>query len=157
MADVMRWRYGDTNPVVMAVDPDVAIDIGDLLWVDSGLARPASVVEDQLTEATNQEYLHDRFAGVAMQRSPAGDSRPIRVATTGVFQFDCPSATYEVGDLLGASEQASGTALSDQAVEAVPTANRAIGRCAKRVPVADTTVLIDIVSVISHGGPQVVQ
>ena len=155
MPDVMRWRYGDTNPVVMAVDPDSAIEIGDLLWLESGVVKPASAVEDQLTEAANQEFFHDRFAGVAMQRSPAGDARPIRVATTGVFQFDCASSTYEVGDFCAVDEQASGTALENQKLDRVMTANQSIGRCAKRVPVADTTVLVDIVSTISHGGPQV--
>jgi hypothetical protein len=38
----------------------------------------------------------------------------------------------------------------------VATANLAIGRCAKRVNPAATTVLVDIVGTISHGGPQTV-
>ncbi len=40
--DKMRWRYGDTNPVVAAVDADTVIEIGDLLWQDIDDAKPAT-------------------------------------------------------------------------------------------------------------------
>jgi hypothetical protein len=89
-----------------------------------------------------------------MQRSRAGDTTPIRVATRGVFEFPCPSSTFEVGALIGASENGGGNALLNQQVEGVAAANLAIGRCAKRVNPAATTVLVDIVATISHGGPQ---
>jgi D-alanyl-D-alanine carboxypeptidase len=152
----MRWRYGETNPIVMPVDSASVIEIGDLVWLDTDNAKPASDVADQLTEAANQEYFHDRFAGVAMQRSASGDTEPIRVATTGVFEFDCASATYEVGDLIGSSEAASGTELETQKVVAVGSGNEnlAIGRCTKRVASADTRVLVDAVSTVMRGGPQ---
>ena len=38
---------------------------------------------------------------IAMQASRNGDTQPIRVATVGVFEFDCVSATFEVGKLIG--------------------------------------------------------
>ena len=37
MSDKMRWRYGDTNPVLAAVDADTAIEIGDLASGGNGL------------------------------------------------------------------------------------------------------------------------
>lgn len=154
MADTMRWRYGDTNPVVLPVDSATAIEIGDLVYLATDDARPASSQADQGTEVANQELFHDNFAGVAMQRSRAGDTQPIRVATTGVFEFVCPSGTFEVGALVGVDEATSGTALEDQQVAAVATPNLAVGRCAKRVAAADTKVLIEIVGTISYGGPQ---
>ena len=129
MSDNMRWRYGDTNPVVIPVDSASVIEIGDLVYLDTDDAKPASAQADTETEEGNQEAFHDQFAGVAMQRSRSGDTDPIRVATTGVFEFVCPSGTYEVGDLLGADEAASGTALEDQQVAAVATADLSIGRC----------------------------
>ena len=101
MSDKMRWRYGDTNPVVAAVDSATVIEIGDLVYQDSDDAKPASSQADQGSETANQELFADNFLGVAMQRSRAGDTVPIRVATTGVFEFDCPSGTFELGDLLG--------------------------------------------------------
>jgi hypothetical protein len=130
------------------------IEIGDLVYLDTDDAKPASAQADQGTEAANQELFHDKFAGVAMQASRNGDSQPIRVATAGVFEFDCLSTTFEVGKLIGDDEAASGTALEDQVVAPVATANLAIGRCAKRVNPAATRVLVDIVSTMQGGGPQ---
>ena len=59
------------------------------------------------------------FLGVAMQRSRSGETAPIRVATTGVFEFDCPSGTFELGDMVGADENAAGNALLNQQVAKV--------------------------------------
>jgi len=154
MANTMRWRYGETNPVVLAVAAETVIEIGDLVWVDTGAAKPAAALEDAFTEAANQEAFHDAFAGVALQQSRAGDTDPIRVATTGVFEFACPGSTFEVGALVGVDEASSGTALENQVVAGVATPNLAIGRCAKRVPTTDTRLLVDIVSTILYGGPQ---
>ena len=64
------------------------------------------------------------FAGVAMQASRSGDTQPIRVATTGVFEFDCVSTTLEVGDMMGPDENAAGTALLNQTVIKVANAER---------------------------------
>jgi hypothetical protein len=155
MADVMRWRYGDTNPVVIPVDAATVVEIGDLIYLATDDARPAVAQADQGTEAGNQELFHDNFVGVAMQRSRNGDTAPIRVATTGVFEFVCPSGTFEVGALLGTSENSGGTLLENQQVEGVATANLAVGRCAKRLNPAGTRVLVDIVSTVMYGGPQV--
>jgi hypothetical protein len=41
MGDKMRWRYGDTNPVMAAVDAATVIEIGDLMWLDTDDAKPA--------------------------------------------------------------------------------------------------------------------
>lgn len=152
MTDRMRWRYGDTNPVIAAVDAATEIKIGDLLYLDTDDAKPASRQADQTTETANQELFADKFLGVAMQRSRVGDTAPIRVATTGVFEFDCPSGTLELGDLMGADENAAGNALVDQQVAKVALSKYAIGRVAKRVPQAATTVLVDVRSTVMTGG-----
>jgi hypothetical protein len=154
VANTMRWRYGDTSPVMLPVDATTVIEIGDLVYLETDDARPSSAAADAGTEAANQEAFHDKFAGIAMQASRNGDTQPIRVATAGVFEFDCLSGTYEVGKLIGADENAGGTALEKQLVTPVATANLAIGRCAKRVSPAATRVLVDIVSTMQRGGPQ---
>ncbi len=154
MSNIMRWRYGETWPVMLPVDSTTVIEIGDLVYLDTDDAKPASSQADQGTEAANQELFHDKFAGIAMQASRSGDTQPIRVATAGVFEFDCVSATFEVGKLVGADENAGGNALERQVVAPVATANLAIGRCAKRVNPATTRVLVDIVSTVGRGGPQ---
>lgn len=152
MADKMRWRYGETNPVVAAVDAATVIEIGDLVYQDVDDAKPASSQADQGSETANQELFADKFLGVAMQRSRSGDTTPIRVATTGVFEFDCPSSTFELGDLVGADENAAGNALLNQQVAKVTASRYAIGRVAKRVAPAATTVLVDIRSTVMTGG-----
>jgi hypothetical protein len=152
MSDKMRWRYGDTNPVVAAVDTATVIDIGDLLWLDTDDAKPASAQTDQGSETANQEAFAEKFLGVAMQRSRSGDTAPVRVATTGVFEFDCPSGTFELGDLVGADENAAGDALLNQQVAKVAASKYAIARVAKREPSASTGLLVDIRSTVMTGG-----
>ena len=152
MSDKMRWRYGDTNPVVAAVDSATVIEIGDLVYQDTDDAKPASSQADQGSLAANQELFGDNFLGVAMQRSRFGDTAPIRVATTGVFEFDCPSGTFELGDLVGSDENGAGNALLNQQVAKVAASKYAVGRVAKRVAPAATSVLVDIRSTIMTGG-----
>ena len=152
MTDKMRWRYGDTNPVVAAVDTATVIEIGDLVRQDTDDVKPASSLSDRGTETANQEGLADGFLGVAMQRSRSGETAPIRVATTGAFEFDCPSGTFELGDLIGADENAAGNALLNQQVVKVAASKYAIGRVAKRQSVAATSVLVDVRSTIMTGG-----
>ncbi len=151
MSDKMRWRYGDTNPVVAAVAAETVIEIGDLVWQDTDQAKPASGVADQGTDQQNQEYFADRFLGVAMQRSRAGDTEPVRVATTGVFEFDCPAGSFELGDLVGPDGNADSSGLLNQRVEKVSAARYAVGRCAKR-GAGLTSVLVDVRSTVMTGG-----
>jgi len=154
MANTMRWRYGETNPVMMPVLEGYVVEIGDLVYLDEQSAKSASSQPDLGTLAANQEALHDGFLGVAMQASPSESTEPIRVATSGVFEFDCLSATLEMGDLLGATENTLGTELENQYVIGVATPNLAVGRCVKRVNPAGVKVLVDVVSTVVRGGPQ---
>lgn len=159
MADVMRWRYGETNPVVSKpVASATVIQIGDLVAQDAtGAVYPAASETWSVDLATTQGNFQDKFLGIAMQRSRNGDTDPIRVATSGVFEFDCASATFELGILVGAAKQ-TGNALENQRVISVAGAGNegaSIGRVARRVSPADTRVFIEIVSTVLRGGPQV--
>lgn len=155
MPNTMRWRYGDTNPVMFAVDAATVVEIGDLLWHDTDDVKPASQQADQGTATLNQQAFQDKFAGVAMQASRSGDTQPLRVATTGVFEFDCAASPFEVGALVGPTENAAGTALLNQSVVGVGAAGQAIGRCVRRASPTTTRVMVDIVGVVTRGGPQV--
>ena len=152
MSDRMRWRYGDTNPVVASVLSDTVIEIGDLLYQDIDNAKPASMQPNQATETANQQVFVSKFLGVAMQRSRVGDTDPIRVATTGVFEFDCASTAFELGNLVGPCQNATNNGLTNQQVSKVTAANQAIGRVARREPTANTCVLVDIRSKVMCGG-----
>lgn len=146
MADTYRLRHEDVTRFVGAVDTDTVIEIGDLLYFDSNELKPASMLADQGNEEANQALLATLFAGVAMQASDAGMTDPVRVAADGVFQFTCPSGTWEVGDLVGASENSGGDGLLDQQVEAVSRPENAIGYVAQREASAVTLVKVRLLS-----------
>ena len=153
MSDKMRWRYGDTNPVVAAVDAETVIEIGDLLWMDdTGSTKPASKLDLSKFSNPGQMQFAGVFLGVAMQRSRSGDTNPVRVSTTGVFEFDCLSNTFKLGDLIGIGKSNKVKVLLDQQVNPVASRIYAIARVAKREPSAVTSVLIDIRSTIMTGG-----
>ena len=153
MSDQLRWRYGDANPVVAAVDSETVIEIGDLLWQDVDDAKPASgmPLEDLEDEDGDQYSFAQRFLGVAMQRSRPRDNTPIRVATTGVFEFDCPSGTFELGDLVGLGGDKCGGVYDQEVAKATSPAD-AIARVARREPHLGTTVLVAIRSTVMTGG-----
>ena len=157
MANTMRWRYGETNPVVLPVDSATVIEIGDLLYLDT-TAKPAGALTYGASLAATQETFHDTFAGVAMQQSRAGDTQDIRVATTGVFEFACASATFDVGARIGPDDNAGPTALLNQQVIEVAGASPelSIGYCGRRVNPAGTSVLVDVIGTVTHAGPQAV-
>jgi hypothetical protein len=148
----MRWRYGDTNPVIAAVDSTQAIEIGDLLYQDVDTARSAPQLANQNSLAANQQAFAGSFLGVAMQRSRVGDTDPIRVATTGVFEFDCAGATFQLGNLVGVDQNATQNGLLAQQVTPVTVPKQAIGRVARREPVSTTLVLVDVRSTVMTGG-----
>lgn len=153
MANNMRWRYGSTQPVIADVDAATVIEVGDLVFQEVNDARPASGLTWDTNLATTQETFHDKFLGVSEQAHAANDTNDVRVATSGVFEFDCAAATFELGDLVGPAK-ASGNALVNQTVVAVATANLAIGRVAKRYASNTTKVLVQVESVVLRGGVQ---
>lgn len=155
MANVMRWRYGETNPVVVAVDAETVIELGDLVFLDTDDAKPVSAVTYGASLAAAQENAHDKFLGVAMQAKPEGDEGSIRVATSGVFEFPMASATVQLGARIGVDDNAGGDALLPQQVIGVAAGSPqlAIGRCSKLASSA-TSVLVAIKSTVLNDGPQ---
>ena len=162
MADHMRWRFGDKNCVVAAVDSATVIEIGDLVYQMVDDARPASMLKDENTKEL-QECFTKNFLGIAMWRSRSGDTDPIRVSTTGVFEFDCLEGTFELGDLVGVDYELHGGHpdvgdgsetyhLLNQQVAPVKSAIYAIAHVAKRIERSTTSVLVDIRSTVITGG-----
>ncbi|MEE8427061.1 MAG: hypothetical protein V3S15_07220 [Woeseiaceae bacterium] len=153
MANIMRWRYGETNLVTLPVDVETDIEIGDLVLLEGGgkgsHAEPVSSVRVGMELAGAQKVVVDSFVGVAMQRSRAGDTQAIRIATSGVFEFDCYDTRFELGDRVG-PEFSDTEHLEDQSVVKVDykSPGLSIGRVAKRVATADTKVLVEINSTV---------
>ena len=144
--DKMRWRYGDTNPVVAAVQADTVIEMGDLLWLDGRVAKPACELWGLIVFKNN-------FLGVAMQRSPKGHTAAIRVAPSGVFEFPCTAHSVELGNLVTVATE-NGLKLANQIVRLTGEKCFAIGRVAKRSDDPVSSVLVSIVSTIMSGGIQ---
>lgn len=118
---------------------------GDLIATAASTSVPAPAsAETWVTDlATTQTNFVAKFLGVSVDRSRNGDTDPVVCATSGVFEFDCDSATFAIGDLVGPAKQ-SGNALENQKVAAVASAARAIGRVIKQV--TGTKVLVQITS-----------
>ncbi len=146
MTDTFRLRRTDTSKFLGAVASATVIEIGDLVFLQSNLLQPASGQADQGSEEANQALFASRFAGVAMQASDDGDTAEVRVAGDGVFEFACPSSAWEVGDLVGASENSGGDGLENQQVEPVGRPENAIGFVAAREAAAVTRVKVRLLS-----------
>jgi hypothetical protein len=150
MADVQRHKYGATDPAVYAVDAAKVFSEGDLGYMEVDDARAA----DQMTyghtgsasalKDTQLEFAA-KFAGVALSKKDSTTvAGTVRLARSGVFEFACASATFELDSLVGPAANGGGTALENQKVVAVTDERRAIGRVAKRVSSAATKVLVSI-------------
>jgi hypothetical protein len=148
MSDKMRWRYGDTNPVVAGVDADTVIEIGDIVYQADDTTLPLAVAMVAVAAAVEDSLPLPEFLGVAMQRSRKGETLPIRVATTGVFEFDIndPKRPQELGQFIGPAP------FQNQIVSFVDAKVAALGRIAKRNPTGAFSVLVDIRSVVMTGG-----
>lgn len=157
MSNIQRHRLWNSDPIVAAVDSAVVVEIGDLIFLNTDDARPASSLAAGSTLALTQESFHDKFLGVAAQQSRNGDTDPIRVDTAGVHEYPCDSTTWEIGDQVGVAES-SAFALEDQKVVQLgafgaATNARAIGRCAQR-GTSVTKVMVKIESTVMGGGSQ---
>ena len=139
MASVMRYRGGVVQYQAFPTANDgvvtKSIEVGDLVYVDSDTAYPASYQTDQGTAAQNRAYFAARFAGVAVQKiglqsgettfKLTNDPGWILVATTGDFEFDCASTSFTPGDMVGVYND--GTDNDDQKVAQVTVETEAIG------------------------------
>ena len=115
---------------------------GDLCYMDSdNIVQPASVQSDLGSEPSNQEAFARNFVGVAGE---SDISNRVYCYERCVRSFTCPSDTYTVGQLVGVDENGGGNGLLDQTVAKVTNRMYAIGRVAVAVPVADTTVQVQV-------------
>jgi hypothetical protein len=139
MADP-RYIQGDTAPHNVTIATAKATSKGNLVGLSSNTLVNASDTAWDTDLATTQAAFVALFLGVSDQSKSSttnarvyGNSQDnvIRVATGGVWEFDCASATFEVGDLVGPAKQ-SGNALEDQKVVAAGSESVAIGRVVER-------------------------
>ena len=151
MPSKFRWVHGDTTHVLAPVASTTVIEIGDLVFYDTDNAKPAAMQTNQTTKPLNQTMFAGKFLGVAMQASPAGSTTPIRVVTNGVFEFDCTSNTFELGNFVGIEVKPSNTGVENQKLDKLTTASGAIGRVCRREGTATSTVQVHLRSTVMHG------
>ena len=151
MPSKFRWVHGDTTHVIAPVASATVIEIGDLVYYDANTVKPASMQANQTTKALNQSTFAPKFLGVAMQASPNGSTTSIRVATSGVFEYDCNSNTFELGNYVGIEEKPGRTGIENQKLDKTTDVAGAIGRVWRREPVAVKTLQVQLQSVVMFG------
>ena len=136
MANSDRSRFEINRRRVYPTTGTDVIRKGDLVVVDSGNARPASV-------KTTTDGLADAFIGVALHAKPSTDTPDIVVGVDGVFEMDCSAlaSAANVGDAVEGSVAAG--AIEKQVV-AVGSTNP-IGKVAKKGAIGDTTLTVHLV------------
>lgn len=152
MANNMRWRWGETNPVMVEVASSTVIEIGDLVYLDSGKAKPAADITFSATTAATQAAFNAVFLGVAMQSSVEGSAGSIRVSTTGTYEYPCASATFALGEKVGPAANSDGDKLENQKLVSVAKSYYAVGRVTRREASSTEKILVDIISTVMHGG-----
>jgi len=155
-----RYIHSETQPVMAPVLTAQAVAIGDLVGLSSGNVIRAEDVEWDTNLATTQTAFAAAFLGVSGQHKVAtvarvhgnSEDNVLRVASDGVFEFDCASASFAVGDLVGPAKQ-SGNLLESQKVAAVSSEAYAIGRVYEKTSSA-TRVKVKLLSTKMPGARQ---
>lgn len=130
-----QYVLGATAPAIVTVATAKAVATGDLVGMSGGTLVRAEDTAWDTNLATTQTAFAALFLGVSAQRKDANVARVpgnsednvIRVDTTGVFEYDCASASFAVGDLVGPAKD-TGNALLSNKVVSVASEAYAIGR-----------------------------
>lgn len=141
-------RYHEPTSVHFAFDGSIAVSVGDFMYHDTNDVKPFSSQADAGTLLGNQSLAAPIFAGIAGDARTTSDGAvaEFKVITDVVAEYDCASATFEVGDMVGPTENSGGTLLENQKVEKVTDPAIAIGKVLLRYSSATTRVLVRITS-----------
>lgn len=145
-----QFVFGQPFPVVAAVATAQAVTTGDLCAMSAGTIVRAEDISWNNDTLTTQEDFAAKFLGVAAQTKTANvarvygnsDDNRIRIDCGGIWEFDCATANFNIGDKVGAAK-ASGNALESQKVVRVTAINAAVGVCVdKRDSVTRVRILL---------------
>lgn len=141
----LRFRSGQVHLRKVRVDADTVIEAGDLVWLDTDDAKPASAFTWTTNLATTQGNFAAKFLGVAHQPSRTGETTPISVDVSpdSVYEFDVAATTYELGALLGPDESSS--ALMNKQLETCVAA-AAIARSSEFTTASSSTLRVTFAS-----------
>lgn len=146
MADTFRYRFNQKKLVKVPVDSGTVIDKGDMVALVADKAVRISSISWDTDLATTQAAAAAAFLGIAEESTASGQTADISVdiSTESVYEMDCVSATYQIGDPVGPAK-ATGNAIVDQQVVEV-AATAAIGRVYRRTNGAATKVHVTFAS-----------
>lgn len=155
MAHKFRWRDGYVTTVMAPVEAATSIEIGDLVWLDVDRTYPAAEFVARYRRRNGRVHIPPlelmaafaaKFLGVAQSASVRGSADPIRVGTTGVFDFDTPPTVPQLGLLAAPYLNPDGQSFRNQWVALTASPRRAIGRVVHASHTAVQTLTIAIQS-----------
>jgi len=136
------------------VDSAQTIELGDMVFQNTDDIRSMDQFTYGATLAITQVNAAAKFLGVAMNASASGETRDITVRQTGVFEFDCAAATFEIGDLVALDDNATPDALLPQQVIACgENGYGAIGRVVRRYSANTTRVEVELLKYVPDPYP----
>ncbi|QDT36109.1 capsid cement protein [Stratiformator vulcanicus] len=150
-AHKLRFRSGQVQLRKVRVGSDTVIDPGDLLFLDSGVAKPAADFAWDTDLATTRAAFAAAFLGVAHSRSIAGETDPVSVdiSPLSVYELETAAAAFELGDTL-APDEATET-LTSTTLEKATDATHAIARAAEYAPTGSTRLRVQFASAFHPG------
>lgn len=100
----LRFRCGQVFLVKVPVDSKSKLEAGDMVWMDNGVAKPASDFPFINNWGEMQRAFVAKFLGIAHQQSCDGDTAPISVDVSplSVYEMDIDtSLPVNLGDTFG--------------------------------------------------------
>lgn len=156
-----QFLYGDAALVSATIATAKATASGDLVGMSAGTLVRAEDTTWDTDLATTQTAFAALFLGASAQTKTSttvarvfGNSQDnvIEVATGGVWEYDCASATFEIGDFVGPAKDTGNALLSNKVVK-VTTEAKAIGRVVER-GTSITRVKFKLLSVLNPAARQ---
>jgi hypothetical protein len=155
MANKLRFRSGQVELHKLRVNSDTVLEAGDLVYLDTDDVKPASDFPFTTDLATTRGNFAAVFLGVCHQPSADGETDPVSVdlSPLAVYEYDCDSATFEVGSLL--APDGDSDSLDAQRLAKVSNAAHAIARAAEYKAAAATLIRAQFASAFHVGSANV--
>lgn len=129
-----QMRYSGRGPFKTLNCPTAAsvmINTGDHLWLNSGVATPASSFTWTSNLATTQAAFRLLYLGVANEDKSVLDvsTRSIQVIVDGIFQYPCTAlgGALHIGNFIAPDKDPAGNNLMDQVLASVATFDLSTG------------------------------
>lgn len=150
----MRLRSGSPRLMSVRVDAATVVEVGDLVFLDTDDAKPASAFTWTTDLATTQANFADKFLGVSHSQKKATDPAgtiTVDIGPDATYEFAVASATYEIGDDLGPSKDPSANKLLNQQLEGVAASTQGIARAMEYKASASTALRMSFASAYYAG------